>query len=86
MENLNGYVGKAFHCPTKKLANEFLNLAHGQGWTWVDNGPLNEYNKWWVCKERTCYLLFFGKTVMYAPIDYYKQIGFKIIEFKGERK
>jgi len=89
MINLDEYVGKVFHCPTEELANEFLMIAHKQGWSWSSwsmGKPLVEENYWDDYKENTCYILLKNKTVMFSEIDFYEKGNYTIIEFEGERK
>ena len=86
MKNLNEYVGRVVHCPTEKLANEFLKLVYEQGWRWATGASLVEENCWDQYKENTCYILFKNKNVMFSEIDFYEKENYTIIEYKGERK
>ncbi len=40
------YLGKAVHCPTEELANEFLKLADSVGYRWGRGDSLLDYNYW----------------------------------------
>ena len=87
MINLDEYVGKAIHCPTEELANEFLNLAHEQGFRWRVGDSLIENNYWDKFKENTCYILLKNKIVNFGRIAYFETYAYEIFEFEGgERK
>ena len=52
-EFLDKYKGKAVHCPTEDLANEFLGLAFSFGIKW--RGGRTTRNLWFTYKKETCY-------------------------------
>ena len=86
MINLDEYVGKAVHCRTKELANEFLKLAHEQGWHWIMGESLVEKNYWNKYKECICYYLNRDKDITCRNIIFYRFHDKQIIEFEGREK
>jgi len=82
-EFLDKYKGKAVHCPTEDLANEFLELAFSFGIEWVSGGKKN--NKWdWYTVE-TCYIIEIDNKLTFSDVDYFKSENIEIIEFKKEK-
>ena len=69
------YLGKAVHCKTDELADEFLELASKFGYYIT----VHNYNRF---KENTCYRLNDG-VVEYCYLDWYRKQGYEIIEFKS---
>ena len=83
-EFLEKYKGKAVHCPTEDLANEFLGLAFSFGIEWCCGGKEN--NKWDCYKKETCYIIGIDNKLTYCDVDYFKSENIEIIEFKKENK
>lgn len=82
-EFLDKYKGKAVHCPTEDLANEFLGLAFSFGIEWFSGGKKN--NKWdWYTIE-TCYIIGIDNKLTFSDVDYFKSENYEIIEFKKEK-
>lgn len=79
------YLGKAVHCETEELANEFLELADSFGYKWSAGDKLTIRNKWKEYGKNTYYRLFpyDKKYVRFGNIEY---TFLKIIKFKGENK
>lgn len=64
------------HCPTEELANKVLKIAHDSGYEWSNTHSYIDCNFWDVYKKDTSYNIFGGA---YSYLDYYKEIGYKII-------
>jgi hypothetical protein len=77
------YVGKLIHCKTKKLANEFLELADSLGFTWFDGNKLTSFNEWDVYKDKTCYTIYLDEYILFDNVD---NEELSVVEFKGVRK
>lgn len=77
------YLGRAIHCKTEELANEFLALADSLGFIWGEGDKLTNYNEWKEYKNKTYYRIYCEKDVRYGEID---DTDLPIIEFKGEIK
>lgn len=78
----NLYLGKAVHCETEELANEFLELADSFGYEWKTGGNLTWCNEWKTHENNTYYRLYPDeKFVRFGNID---NTLLKIIKFKGE--
>lgn len=82
-EFLDKYKGKAVHCPTEDLANEFLGLAFSFGIEWCCGGTTR--NNWHVYKKETCYIIGKDNKLTYSYVDYFKSENIEIIEFKKEK-
>lgn len=85
-EFLDKYKGKAVHCPTEDLANEFLELCDKFEikW-WCVGNKATEYSYWNRHTEETCYRIDYDNTLIYDIIYYYKSENIEIIEFKKEK-
>ena len=75
----------AVHCKTEEEANNFLEQADKQNITWGNLGRTTNCNCWIRYEENTCYdfddLLFFEEGMCFADKEYYKNKGYKIIEW-----
>jgi len=82
-EFLDKYKGKAVHCPTEDLANEFLGLAFSFGIEWLSGSKEN--NKWHLYTIETCYIIGIYNKLTFGDVDYLKSENYEIIEFKKEK-
>jgi len=71
------YLGKAVHCKTEELADEFLELAKQFDY-YRDENPYNDY------KENTCFRIH-DSAVRYWHLNVYISWGFEIVEFESKR-
>lgn len=80
------YLGKAIHCTTEELANEFLELAKSFGYDWRVS---TSSNYWGTYKEKTCYDVGktcdnIGKRIMgYGCLETFERYEYTIIEYKS---
>ena len=82
-EFLDKYKGKAVHCPTEDLANEFLGLAFSFGIRFWDG--VEKSNRWHWNNEKTCYIIGIDNKLTFGDVDYFKSKNYEIIEFKKEK-
>ena len=71
------YLGKAVHCESEELADEFLKLADSVGYITPDS-CYSRYGK------NTCYD-FIKCYVNFGYLEFYKNKGYEIIEFESKR-
>jgi len=82
------YLGKAVHCKTKELADEFLKLADSVGYTWPGGNRIfandkdYRYEKY---SHKTCFVVYNAGCIMFGPKEFYEQHGYEIIEFKSAK-
>lgn len=69
------------HCDTEEKAKALLKLAKSFGYKWEGGNDLEEISRWENCKENTCYR-FYDTDVIISPKKYYKENGYKIVEFE----
>lgn len=81
---LKMYVGKATHCRTEELAQEFVDLANsfGLGWGYKDDDE-NRYTRFDSHQENTTYFVKRTGTLSFGNIGYSREMNYKIIEFTG---
>ena len=76
-----------FHCETKEIAIQLLNIAHEHGYKWSTNKEYDKINDWDTYKSETCYKI---NTATYADKNWYSAFRHNIINvkdlFEGERK
>lgn len=71
----------AIHCDTEEKAAKLLQAFDKAGYTWCDGESYAEKTIWHVDKEKTCY----DNGHMFSPIKYYQALGYKILEFDGNK-
>lgn len=82
------YLGKAVHCKTEELANEFLEFADSVRYRWFSGTSLLNTNNWEDYKNETCYLVRDNPLnkeciITYCDITHYDVSGIEIIDFKS---
>ena len=76
----NGKV--VVNCKTNELTSEFFKYCDGQGIAWVGGEKLlGSDNNWF--NETTTYRCNQNTYMSYANIQYYKEDGYKVVEFTG---
>ena len=63
------YIGKRVWCKSEKLAKEFLQLAHDNGWEWITGVSLLNETNWNYNKENTCYQIYEDKKIAFGTIN-----------------
>ena len=66
------YIGKRVWCKSEELAEEFLQLAHDNGWTWLAGDSLLERTYWEVHERYTCYYVGENKEITVNTIRQHK--------------
>lgn len=65
------------HCKTEEEANDFCREMHKHGMRWNEGRSYLEKTEYYVFKEATCY----SGSGNYCYYDYYKRIGYIILEW-----
>lgn len=75
----------AVNCKTEELAKEFLGALSDSGFRWIGRKDFEGRYEWCNYEEDTCYNCYEegDKELQYSGIDYFKNNGYKIKEFKG---
>lgn len=87
--NLEKIIGNRIHCNTEEKANALLKFLHENGFRWVGETPLTQYNNYWDSyEEKTCYEVNKDRTVAFADTNFFKNyIEFEdILEEEGGNK
>lgn len=72
----------AVHCPTERVANDFLRKAEKRGYRWALGTKPTKENFWQTHKEDTVYI--HGPWLMFGSVEHHKECGYKIIEWERE--
>lgn len=78
------YIGKAVHCKTERLANEFLAYASSKGWEWYGEEKLTDRNRFKHCCNGIYYIVFLEKTILFSCSDF--ELNTEVIEYIGGNK
>jgi hypothetical protein len=81
------YKGHVYHCPTKELAEKFLEQLNIHGYTWNYGKcvqSLLENVRWEECGVDTCYYIH-DDYITHSDLAYYTQNNYNIVEYKGEK-
>lgn len=71
----------AIYCNTEEKANDLLGYLDSLGIKWESGSSLLNYNRWEERKEDTCYD-FYNKGIGFGDYSFYKNDGYKIIEWE----
>ena len=83
--NINDYEGKyVMHCKTEEEARGFCNYLHEHGRKWCNGDSYKHSTTHWdFYKEETSYAFNKGA---YSPVNFYKNDGYKILEWSDFMK
>lgn len=71
----------AFHCDVEEKANEFIKKAFSLGYKWCSDGKDNN-TYFYIHTKFTCYKLHYDKTISFGCMNFFKENGYKIIEYE----